>query len=219
MQWLFWLDVSSAPDRAVNPARKGVLKGSEASPRPGFFVVQLTDAPWISSSQPWGHTQWWEQLWITQLCPGWVKLSSRRRYKLKSHKTVNMDGVSATLWNHIHAHIFQNLNNIFPNWKTKLQGIIQCSLLKFMKMNVHFIVYFLTREVLTHPFSESYPDEKVLKGNKPILFFWQLNEYNVYSDVDESSLQEDIYKLYVTNLLLNSPPSFQSISSQPHLIG
>lgn len=54
-----------------------------------------------------------------QLCPRWVKLSSHRSYKLKSHKTINMDVVSATREGHVHAHVFQNPNHFPPTWKAE----------------------------------------------------------------------------------------------------
>lgn len=112
----------------------------------------------------------------SQLCPRWVKLSSHRSYKLKSHKTINMDGVSTILPNHVRVHAFQNSSNFPPTWKVSRYH-----------PGLSFEVYenkcafhcFLAEKALDHCLSENYPEAKVLKGNfhnTPTLFVYQLNE-------------------------------------------
>lgn len=82
-----------------------------------------------------------------------------------------MDDVSATLWNHVHVHIFQNLNNFFPKWKSKVVRYHSILSFEIYENECTFIVYFLTSDILNHPGPENYPNEKVLRGNKLTLCF------------------------------------------------
>lgn len=154
------------PDRAVKPCpntgcwrkiRQHLQCQNVLTSSPQLFLSKaiLTPEDILTGENSGGsHT--------SQLCPRWVKLSSHRSYKLKSHETINTDGVSATLPNHVHVHIFQHSNNFPPTWNVSgYHPVLSFEVYE----NKHKFFCFLAQKVLNQPLSENQPDEKVLKGS------------------------------------------------------